>query len=653
MALILYLVGLTSVVILVSLAIYAANLYRSALDLNPIKETRDSLKHQIAEAQRTLTETETKVNGLHEEYAKARHAIQKAEEARLFLQENSNKVSELKAQIERAKEDFRTANDQKEKRQEELNVLIQEVRAVGEKLESSRTELAALVAQKSSLDENCKHLQQQGEALKQHLAILNKDLNEKSAQVSQLEAQLRGLQEQCNSQKAQCSRDEARHQRLQAEYESLSKKKDDLENEITRKKAESSTLEVQLAEEQAKADTKGIRWEDLKRPWQSKELPNVSVSVLGKESTWLEELGNNLKDHGLLFSERTLRAFHTSLKVMDISPLVILAGVSGTGKSLLPRLYAHALGMNFLQVAIQPRWDSPQDMLGFYNYMERRFKATELSRLLWQYDIYNNDEAKKKYSKSGVPMNLVLLDEMNLAKVEYYFSDFLSKLEVRRGIDPKDGKKRRAAEIEIECGAQASNVPPIYLFPNYNTFFVGTMNEDESTQTLSDKVMDRANVLRFGRPAKLDLKPDIQGFLAKYQEANNCLPNSKTSIWPPSDTPFQNIQDALLNVMDPINECLAKVGRPFAHRVWQAMESYVSNYPIHSEEGQRNAIADQLEMKILPKLNGLEKERPEVREALKAIQGEMDKLKDEELSQVFTDAQKDESIFFQWHGVRR
>ena len=83
--------------------------------------------------------------------------------------------------------------------------------------------------------------------------------------------------------------------------------------------------------------------------------------------------------------------------------------------------------------------------------MDGRYKATELSRMLWQFDIHNNPQAKSKYQKS-LPMNLVLLDEMNLAKVEYYFSDMLSKLEVRQVLTSRRST-RRNVEVEIECGS--------------------------------------------------------------------------------------------------------------------------------------------------------------------------------------------------------
>ncbi|MFC6496363.1 hypothetical protein ACFP8Z_01780 [Gemmobacter lanyuensis] len=83
------------------------------------------------------------------------------------------------------------------------------------------------------------------------------------------------------------------------------------------------------------------------------------------------------------------------------------------------------MGIGFLQVPVQPRWDSPQDLMGFYNYIEGRFRPTDMARAMFALDAQNNPDA--------VPDRLliVLLDEMNLARVEYYFSDFLSRLESR------------------------------------------------------------------------------------------------------------------------------------------------------------------------------------------------------------------------------
>ncbi len=198
-----------------------------------------------------------------------------------------------------------------------------------------------------------------------------------------------------------------------------------------------------------------------------------------KKSRWNSEtdalaaLKSYLKHHGLKFHDRTLNAFHTSLKTTQSSPLVVLAGVSGTGKSELPRRYSEAMGMNFLNIAVQPRWDSPQDLFGFYDYLEQRFRPTELTRALIQMDPYWQEDNRgwqvekkdelKRSNRSG-EMLLVLLDEMNLARVEYYFSEFLSRLETRRGIDNlNDAASDSGPKLYWTLAVGAEGLPCVYL----------------------------------------------------------------------------------------------------------------------------------------------------------------------------------------------
>src|SRR5690606_33181292 len=100
---------------------------------------------------------------------------------------------------------------------------------------------------------------------------------------------------------------------------------------------------------------------------------------------------------------------------------------------------------------VQPGWAGPQDLLGFFNYLERKYKATDLSRYLALFSKYAKvDLASLNFAAAGSRCNemlLVLLDEMNLARVEYYFSEFLSRLETRPSINPDDDNQRRHVAI--------------------------------------------------------------------------------------------------------------------------------------------------------------------------------------------------------------
>ena len=152
------------------------------------------------------------------------------------------------------------------------------------------------------------------------------------------------------------------------------------------------------------------------------------------EIEWLENVKRQCDEYGIRFQRRILYAFHTALKINDWSIITVLAGVSGTGKSELPKLYSFFGGLNFISVAVQPNWDSQESMLGFFNSIDNQFQPEDLLSFLVQ--CSDKDSGFKNYT------SIVLLDEMNLAYVEHYFAEFLSKLEERRGKTKKDLPKQ-------------------------------------------------------------------------------------------------------------------------------------------------------------------------------------------------------------------
>ncbi len=383
--------------------------------------------------------------------------------------------------------------------------------------------------------------------------------------------------------------------------------------------------------------------------------------VFGRESggideyTMLSKLEREMRDKGLIFSDRVVKAFHTSLKCHDVNPLTILAGVSGTGKTLLPCAYARIMGMHTLTLAVQPRWDSPQDMFGFYNYLERRYKATDLARALILMDNHNftNGEFPELEGKRiQNRMLLVLLDEMNLARTEYYFSEFLSKLELRRQVkDPTKPEDRQQAEIELETGPGTNR--RIRLWVGENVFFVGTMNEDETTQTLSDKVLDRANVLRFGRPSEqpsnlvAEAVDSSAEFLSLARWKKWIKRNDEVTNWMAN----KNIKNWTVK----LNDALERIGRPFGYRVQNVIGSYVANYPgVDEGKTYKIAFADQVEQKLIPKLRGIDLLEEKSAMALDEIARIIDELEDDPLAEAYNEAKGDKSTgMFIWRGVSR
>ena len=343
------------------------------------------------------------------------------------------------------------------------------------------------------------------------------------------------------------------------------------------------------------------------------------------EIKWLNKIKNSFKEVGFKFSDRLLYAFHTSLKVGDWNPLTVLAGVSGTGKSELPRLYSRYGGINFLPLAVQSNWDSPYSLFGYYNSLEGKFNATSLLKVLYQ----AQEDAKNSISDY---LTIVLLDEMNLAHVELYFSELLSKLELLRGSD----------EVKLEIDIAEKNPYEIKL--NKNIIWVGTMNEDETTKSLSDKVIDRSNLINFPRPNKfvsrnelkeLEEAPKLKRELWESWKWNNVKNMLKQDEATKDEnikiiTDFEKEIDDLKGKMEEINRYLKFSGRAIGHRVWQSIENYIRNYPLvlesirnkNTEEMKKViqvAFEDALVQKLMPKLKGLETEGLVRKECLEEI----------------------------------
>jgi hypothetical protein len=372
------------------------------------------------------------------------------------------------------------------------------------------------------------------------------------------------------------------------------------------------------------------------------------------ENQALLDLQDSLRTQGFLFSERVINAFHTSLKCSSINPLTVLAGVSGTGKTLLPIKYAQMMGMHSLIIAVQPRWDSPQDLFGFYNYLEKQYKATDLSRALIRMDAYNySGEEFSMLNNTRAPdrMLLVLMDEMNLARTEYYFSDFLSKLEIGRLVtNPDNDSDREEAEIALDTGPGTSERFRIWI--GSNVLFVGTMNEDETTQSLSDKVMDRANVLRFGKPDKME--PLDRDAAQEEITSEGYLTMQQWQEWlVPQYEPNQPWHNEIINWTERLNEALDRIGRPFGWRVRKVIRLYVANYPgVLGQNRYKLAFADQVEQKIMPKLRGIDlNDSASVLDEISQVIADLD---DHDLSRAFQIARNDQSTgMFIWRGVTR
>ena len=169
--------------------------------------------------------------------------------------------------------------------------------------------------------------------------------------------------------------------------------------------------------------------------------------------------------------------FHTAVKT---GSLVILSGMSGTGKSRIVEMYGKALGIETDIIPVRPSWNDDSDLLGYLDLIHKFYRPSDTGFIKILTDA----------AKYPDKLYLICLDEMNLARVEHYFSQFLSILE-----KPEGERKLRLYDEGLEQSLFNKDEYKSEIEIGTNIRFMGTVNIDESTYHFSDKVLDRANVI--------------------------------------------------------------------------------------------------------------------------------------------------------------
>ena len=197
---------------------------------------------------------------------------------------------------------------------------------------------------------------------------------------------------------------------------------------------------------------------------------------------------------GLFYEEKVIRLLFAGFAS---TKLILLQGISGTGKTSLP----YALGKFFENdatiVSVQPSWRDRTELFGYFNEFSKKFNETDLLRRVYE-SSYTDD------------INVVILDELNIARVEYYFAEMLSIMEMP---DPNEWK------IELVPSSWENDPKHLadgkLLIPQ-NTWYVGTANNDDSTFSISDKVYDRALTINIDNKGIPFEAPDTPPSLINY-----------------------------------------------------------------------------------------------------------------------------------------
>lgn len=279
----------------------------------------------------------------------------------------------------------------------------------------------------------------------------------------------------------------------------------------------------------------------------------ANLDIPNRPDLTLEELCNSFRN----FCASQLKLYYREDVVkqlfagMATSKLIILEGISGTGKTSMAFALGKFFSFDSAIIPVQPSWKDRSELLGYYNEFTKKFNESEFLRALYT-TTYRKD------------LNVIVLDEMNLARIEYYFAEFLSVMEMR---DPNDWL------IDLIPSPMANdpvNIKEGKLLVPQNVVFFGTANNDDSTFTISDKVYDRAISLFFddkGRP-----------FEAANQEAMSVPYDQLRRLYDNAINQYP-ISDDMLKKFDTLdNFVIKKFKLAFGNRILKQLETFIPVY---------------------------------------------------------------------------
>ena len=318
------------------------------------------------------------------------------------------------------------------------------------------------------------------------------------------------------------------------------------------------------------------------------DLSNIPLYAPKKEDATMtdkqkiERIKKYIAWKGFSYEEGLIENFYLSLKS---KPFVILAGTSGTGKTRLVKLFAEAISAEYKMVPVRPDWSDSSDLFAHVN-LNGEFVPGAILEFI--------SEAAKQPEKPFI----LCLDEMNLARVEYYLSDFLSVIETR---ELNNGVIESAPLMSLEKYGADLTAREKYGeldFPQ-NLYIVGTVNMDETTFPFSKKVLDRANTIEFNYvdlmpdnsviEVELPLNVDNEFLVSKYLFIAQCQDNS--------------VNDICIELQR-INTALKIANAHVGYRVRDEIVFYMINNKDAGLLSDNEALDNEIMQKILPRIQG-------------------------------------------------
>ena len=303
----------------------------------------------------------------------------------------------------------------------------------------------------------------------------------------------------------------------------------------------------------------------------------------------LSQLYAIISKSGFTYVKQDLVNFHTSLKTKS---LVILEGMSGTGKSRLVDFYRQALGLDdkhYKCISVKASWTDESDLLGYPDMMNNCYRPDHEGVVDLLLDAEKHPEE----------LYLLCFDEMNLARVEHYFSQFLSILEMEQS-----QQVLRLYNNTLDL-SNKKDYPATIAFKG-NILFVGTINKDESTHHFSDKVLDRANVIKLGGGSLKDLYKQVE-----IKGENHAVATTRwtTTAYFGETMKLRQVilSERELEMLDEVHQMLTagQYDKGIGYRIVRQIEEYIYKLPINQIDLTREEAFDlQFTQRILSKLRG-------------------------------------------------
>ena len=251
---------------------------------------------------------------------------------------------------------------------------------------------------------------------------------------------------------------------------------------------------------------------------------------------------------GLYYDEKVIRLLFAGLAS---TKLILLQGISGTGKTSLPYAMGKFFENDATIVSVQPSWRDRTELFGYFNEFSKKFNETDLLRRVYEAS-YTDD------------INVIILDELNIARVEYYFAEMLSIMEMP---NPNEWK------IEL-VPSSWDNDPKLLtdgkLHIPQNTWYIGTANNDDSTFSISDKVYDRALTINIDNKGIPFEAPDTPPSSISYSSVN-ALYEQAVLDYPVDPRYLQMIEDLDIYV-------IKKFRVAFGNRIMKQLKIFVPVY---------------------------------------------------------------------------